>query len=384
MEMPVEVLERLSHRCKRVAGPEVNLEQLRRVEQSTRREWWQEIKVCQAEYDTLHYDRDKFLEANIALARLKLVVSFLDKREAPPPDHGFSQQEIDLVREFEQFIVYDRLSLEDIKNYVRGGRDDEQGIFKLAKHAAVNGYGQMYRLMEQRNIPNDLAFAVQRVYQERIRKVEAAAAEIGQTETYQGLERSQRGTVAGRTSAAEARRMEQAYMAAVEARLGGKARGTQWKNIERFNSLKKIHSELKLIKPTSLKVVRETMPHGLGVRAVIERRKFLIFVMPALLLVLRVLSDYKELYVTGADVNLSLAEAMPHIEEAIAQARGTACVLGLAATAGWEQRAIDYARRDALPSPKLSLVLIDLKDRAVHYNPGDERLEGIVDYLGVK
>ena len=91
MVMPVGILERLSVRCKRVADPEVNLEQLRRETESTRRKWWEEIEANREEYNSLPHERDKFLESNMALARLKLVLSFIDNGEKPPR-HTFKRE----------------------------------------------------------------------------------------------------------------------------------------------------------------------------------------------------------------------------------------------------------------------------------------------------
>ena len=56
MTMPIEILERLSARSKRIASPDVNLEQLRRESESTRKEWWDEVGANKREYDNLPYD----------------------------------------------------------------------------------------------------------------------------------------------------------------------------------------------------------------------------------------------------------------------------------------------------------------------------------------
>jgi len=51
------------------------LEQLRRESESARRNRWHELETIKAEYDALPTDRDKFLESNIALAKLKGALS---------------------------------------------------------------------------------------------------------------------------------------------------------------------------------------------------------------------------------------------------------------------------------------------------------------------
>ncbi len=378
MEIPIDILEKLIARSKRIASPEVNLEQLRRESESTRRAWWNEIEANKREYNNLPYDRDKFLESNMALARLKLVVSFLDKGESPPPEHAFRQEELDLLREFEQFIVYDRLSVEEIKDYVRSGRDEEKGIVKLAKHASLKGYNQIYKLMEQKNIPSDLAFAFQRIYQDRIKKMEIAASEIGLAEVYKEVERVE---VKAGVSPYDAQLSERTYMTRLETNLREK-KELKWKKIEKFDRLKKIRSELEAIKPISREVLKQTMPHGLGLRAVAKKRKWLIFTKTVFMLELKVLSDYKELYLSGHDAeNISFAEMMLHVEEAIPKVKKCPYVLALASTTRWEDRAIGYAKEGVGLSPNLCLVLIELKDKVPHSKPDDTRLEKVLPYL---
>lgn len=386
MQIPVEILERLNLRSKRVADPEVNLEQLRREDETTRRQWWNEIEANKREYNNLPYERDKFLESNMALARLKLVVSFIDNGETPPAQHGFREEELDLLRDFEQFIVYDRLSVEDIKDYIKSGKEDERGIVKLAKHAAVNGYDEMYKLMEQRNIPSDLAFAIQRIYQERIKKMEVAAAEIRLSEVYKGIEavvEAKEAVAEKAVTTQEAKMMEHSYIGQVEARLKQPSKELGWKKIERFNTMEKIYSELKVIKPISKETIRDTMPNGLGIRARIETG-ILFFKKPSLILEVRVLSNYRELHLRGFDDQISFGGVMVQVEEGVAKAKGFPCVLALASTSGWNEEAIAYAREGKVLSPTLSLVLIELKDKKMHYNPGDQRLVQVLPYLEIR
>jgi len=385
MQLPVETLERVSFRSKRVADPGVNLEQLRRESETTRREWWEEVEANKREYNNLPYDRGKFLESNMALARLKLVASFLDNGETPPSHHGFREEELNLLRDFEQFIVYDRLSVEDIKDYIKSAKEDGKGIIKLARHAAENGYDQMYKIMEQRNIPSDLALAFQRIYQERIKKMEAAAAEIRLSEVYRGIEavvEAKEAVAEKAVTAQEARILEHSYVGQVEARLRQPNRELDWKKIERFNSLENIFSELKAIKPISKEAVRDNLPNGLGVRTIIETGK-LFFKKPSLILEVRVLSDYKNLHLRGFDTEISFGEMMVRVEQAIARAKEYPCVLGLVSTSGWEEEAVNYVKEGRALSPRLSLVLAELKDKKMHYNPGDTRLAQVLPYLEV-
>lgn len=310
MKIPTETLERLSSRCKRIAAPSLNLEQLRRESTSTRRQWWTEIEEQRKEYNTLQYDPDEFLESNFALARLKLIASFVENSETPPAEHGFRYTELNLIKEFEKYIVYDRLSIEEIRDFVRSGAEDEKGIVALAKHAAVSGYDQMYKLMQQSDLPNDLALAFQRIYQERIKKMEAAAAELKLSESHRDMETakviSENTPVSDKTAkpekvitAAEARKLERSYIEQVEARLRKSSHDQQWKKIQKSDQLDKIISELKTIGLASEEAVKESMPQGLAVRAAILKGG-LLFKKPTLILEAKVVSNYRELHLRGS------------------------------------------------------------------------------------
>jgi len=394
MKIPVETLERLSFRCKRIAALEMNLEQLRRENETNRREWWAEIEQNRSEYNTMQYEPDQLLESNFALARLKLAASFAENGEAAPPDHVFRNEEINVLKEFEQYIVYDRLSEAEIRDFVRNGSEDERGIVKLAKHAAESGYDQMYKLMQKVNLPNDLALAFQRVYQDRIKKMEAAAAEIKLSQTYRDIEagRAAPEAVAApaevkepmkTTTAAEAKLLERSYIQQVETRLKQPNQEYDWKKVSRFDSLERIMAELKPLKPASPEAVTESLPNGLGVKAVIQGGGFP-FKKTVLTLEAKVVSNYRELHLRGFDTPISYGELMWHVEDSTTAAKGRPYVLALASPAGWDAEAIDYVREGKSLAHGLSLALIGLKDRVVHYNGADERMKKLLPYLEVK
>ena len=146
MRMGIEDLERLNKLPKTVASPEMDLEKLKGTEEYIRRQWWDEIRRVEGEYLTKcvpEGETNGFLEANVVMSKLKLVVSFLDNRERSP-EHGFKDDQMDFVRSFDDFNVYDILSETEIAEYVRRGREDERGIVRLAKDAALKGYDQMH------------------------------------------------------------------------------------------------------------------------------------------------------------------------------------------------------------------------------------------------
>jgi len=178
MGMGIEDLERLNKLPKVIASPEIDLEKLKGTEEYIRRQWWDGIRRVEAEYLTKFIPEgatNGFLEANVVMSKLKLVVSFLDNGERSP-EHGFKDDQMDFVRSFDDFKVYDILSETEIAEYVRRGREDERGIVRLAKDAALKGYDQMDRIIGSK-IRGDLALAFKRVYSDRLKKMELAATE---------------------------------------------------------------------------------------------------------------------------------------------------------------------------------------------------------------
>ncbi|MCD6455741.1 MAG: hypothetical protein J7K81_02975, partial [Methanophagales archaeon] len=114
---------------KTVASPEMDLEKLKGTEEYIRRQWWDEIRRVEGEYLTKcvpEGETNGFLEANVVMAKLKLVVSFSDNGERSP-EHGFKEDQMDRI----------------IGSEIRG----------------------------------DLALAFKRVYSGRLRKMELAATE---------------------------------------------------------------------------------------------------------------------------------------------------------------------------------------------------------------
>jgi len=171
-------LERMNKLPKTIASPEMDLEKLKGMEEYIRRQWWDGIKRVEGEYLTKFVpegETNGFLEANIAMSNLKLVVSFLDNGERCP-EHGFKDDQMGFVRNFDEFKIYDILSENEIAEYVRRGREDERGIVRLAKDAALKGYDQMDRIIGSK-IRGDLALAFKRVYSDRLKKMEFAATE---------------------------------------------------------------------------------------------------------------------------------------------------------------------------------------------------------------
>lgn len=175
----VELLEELMELPRTISNPEMDLEGLKRIDDYIRKQWWEKLRSDELRYYNefvIKGRTNEFLASYMILAKLKLITSFLDGNELCP-EHKFSEMEIDFLRQFDEFKLYDRLTEAEIVDYVNRGEADEGGIVKLASDAALNGYDQMDSILKERSIPNDLAKAFKKIYQARITKVETAAKE---------------------------------------------------------------------------------------------------------------------------------------------------------------------------------------------------------------
>ncbi|MFC1978734.1 hypothetical protein ACFLVP_01985 [Chloroflexota bacterium] len=439
MEIPLDILERLSSRPKMIADPKMNLEQLRRKPESTRRDWWNTLNAVEAECDAMTYERNKYLDASVSIAKLKLISVFKDKDELVPPDHGFTDEEVALLGELEEYIIYDRMSTQEIMEYIMSGSNDK-GIMKLAEHAAMQNYQQINSVLAEKNIPGDLAFAFQTIYQERIKKMQMAAAKYmeesgGLLETKELMrsteeekaridadakkleELTERVTAAGRSleqekeqyqqktaemesitkmikedesftsgavNANEARLMERTYIGQVESKLKKSSGELKWKKIETFDGLNRVSRELGRKHKITQNEVKQKLPNELGVRAVIEERKGL-SKKPVFCMQVKVISNYEQLYINGFDSRkMNVADIAQHSQQVLEDSKDCPSVSVLASTTGWSDKAIDYIQGGELSSPELSAVLIDLKSKELYYYKPDHRLSKVLYYLNAK
>jgi len=177
MKMGIEDLERMNKLPKAIASLEMDLEQLKRLPEYRRRQWWDEVLRIEEEYYGRYYlegDTNEFLEANIVMAKLKLVVPFLDNGERCP-EHSFKEDEMAFLRGFEELAVIGRLSVNELVDYFKRVRGKGQGLVKIAFDAVNNGYNVMDEIVRRSDIPGDLANAFKRVYGERVKKMEETA-----------------------------------------------------------------------------------------------------------------------------------------------------------------------------------------------------------------
>ncbi|MEA2074809.1 MAG: hypothetical protein U9O85_03630 [Euryarchaeota archaeon] len=177
MGLGIEDLERMNKLPKAIASPEMDLEQLKRLPEYRRRQWWDEVLRIEEEYYGRFYlegGTNEFLEANIAMAKLKLVVPFLDNGERSP-EHGFKEDEMAFMRGFDELAVIGRLSVNELVDYFKRVRGKEQGLVKIAFDAVNKGYNVTDEIVRRSDIPGDLANAFKRVYGERVKKMEETA-----------------------------------------------------------------------------------------------------------------------------------------------------------------------------------------------------------------
>jgi hypothetical protein len=422
-----------------IADPKMNLEQLRRKPESTRRDWWDTLNAVEAECDSMTYERNKYLDASVAIAKLKLISVFKNNNELVPQDHSFTDEEVLLLREFEEYIIYDRMSPQDIIDYIKSGSDDK-GIVQLAKHAATQNYQQINSVLVEKNIPGDLAFAFQTIYQERIRKMQMAAAKYmeesgGLLETKELIrsteeeraridngarkleELTQRVTAAGQSleqekeqyqqkatelesitkmikedesfateavNANEARLRERTYIDQVESKLKKSGGELKWKKIEVFDGLIRISRELGQEHKITQSDVKKKLPNELGVMAIIEERKGL-SKKPTLYMQVKVISNYEQFHINGFDSRkMNIADIAQHSQQTLENIRDCPLISVLASTTGWSDKAIDYIQSGNLSSPQLSVVLVDLNSKELNYHQMDHRLSKILYYLNVK
>jgi hypothetical protein len=114
---------------------------------------------------------NEYLEANIAMSKLKLIVSFSDNGEQCPV-HSFKEDEMTFMRGFEELVVIGRLSVDELVDYFKRVKGKERGLVKIAFDAVNQGYGVMDEIVRRSDIPGDLANAFTRVYGERLKKME--------------------------------------------------------------------------------------------------------------------------------------------------------------------------------------------------------------------
>jgi len=177
MGIGIEDLERLNALPKEISKPDMDLEKLKRLPEYRRRQWWDELLRVEEEYYGKYYlggATDEYLEANIAMSKLKLIVSFSDNGEQCPV-HSFKEDEMTFMRGFEELVVIGRLSVDELVDYFKRVKGKERGLVKIAFDAVNQGYGVMDEIVRRSDIPGDLANAFTRVYGERLKKMEETA-----------------------------------------------------------------------------------------------------------------------------------------------------------------------------------------------------------------
>jgi len=179
MGLRIEDLERLNKLPRTIASPDMDLEKLRRIDEHIRRQWWDEVRRVEAEYFKKYVpegETSEYLEANISMSKLKLVVSFLDNGEQCP-EHKFKEYEIEFLRDFENELPQvRRLSTERLAEYYhnKGLRGELGGFVGLVFDAVRKRSNVIDEIIGRSDIPDDLAKAFDRVYGTQIQKIQEA------------------------------------------------------------------------------------------------------------------------------------------------------------------------------------------------------------------
>jgi len=161
-KIQIEVLERLSACPKMIADPKMDLVQLERIKQNTIIQWWNEITKNEEEYymNYLLMEGGEDLKAYIQMAKLKLVVAYMDTNDTPRLEHKFSDAEIKLIKDFDRFKVFDRYTEDELVDYVTRGEEDEKG-----KEYAEDQFGALKESFD--SVIKDLNNKLQRLETEK-------------------------------------------------------------------------------------------------------------------------------------------------------------------------------------------------------------------------
>jgi hypothetical protein len=158
MKIGIVDLERLNKLPKTIASPEMDIEQLKRMDEYIRKQWWDEVRRIEGEYRSKYVpegERNEYLEANISMAELKLVVSFQDNGEHCP-EHKFKEDEIEFLRSCEELAVIGILSVDELVDYFTRIKGKERRFVKIAFDAVSKGYNVMDEIVNRSGIPGDL------------------------------------------------------------------------------------------------------------------------------------------------------------------------------------------------------------------------------------
>lgn len=178
MGMEIGDLERMNKLPREIAS--VDLKMLEKRHE--RSQWWDEIKGIEGEYYRKFFpkgERNEYLEANIAMAKLKLVVSFLDNEERNLEQFGKydrpGKDEIVFLHTVENELPQvRRLSPEKLAEYYHNKRlrGELGGFAGLVFDTVQKRSNVVDTIMERSDIPDDLAKAFDRIYEAQIQKIQ--------------------------------------------------------------------------------------------------------------------------------------------------------------------------------------------------------------------
>ena len=158
-----------------------DFEGLRRKDERERTELWNKIKQSHSTFEDdfflgLSADLRQELANRFTLSQLLLATAAYANQEESPIMDIFNIKELELVKDFEKFNVFDILSTEEIVQ--RAARRED--IYNLIVDFYKGQYSDLDLLLDDPEIQRDLKVAFKNRYQKRLDKiVESVKAYVG-------------------------------------------------------------------------------------------------------------------------------------------------------------------------------------------------------------
>lgn len=152
-----------------------DLVQLRKTDEEDRVDLWNQIEHSKRTFDEefarrLPRDIASHSRSQFAFARLLLAAAaHLNKEESAITDR-FSQEELDLVKDFEKFNVFDVLSTDELVDRIHRKGD----IYNLVMEFYKGQWSDLDLLLDDPEIEKDLKYAFKTYYGKRLGKVKKA------------------------------------------------------------------------------------------------------------------------------------------------------------------------------------------------------------------
>lgn len=148
-----------------------DLEKLRRVDHLKRASLWHQIRSSEEAFKNelasrLSAEDRASITSEFTLAKVLLAAAARANEEATPIVQHFSQQELDLVSEFERYNSFDLLSIDEISDRMARRKD----VYDVAMRFYREQYSKLDAILDS-PVLKDLKIAFNKRYQSRLDKV---------------------------------------------------------------------------------------------------------------------------------------------------------------------------------------------------------------------